>query len=494
MSVRQDAPPSLVGSEGVSVQGRPETVGALSRVPVGLPDVALLAMAHPATPVGGYPQELVRLYRSRDGYVVRETLLGPAHLARPPFVSTEVGGIDSAVPHLYGAAGTADGSLIVVALCPRNVCLNTAVGMSGPSFLYVSMDGGVTWTKLADFDIAWHPAGFVLGNGGDAPRQLLLERGEFENGAEVNRFMLFPSGETEVVASSNDGREGSRLLQLGRMGEIELLQLLAAGAPSLDEERGFRPTAQLADGRLLGEASFSADELLGGGAAQAVVPNTGAGQPGDVWPWPAVYDLEAGELRPVALPARALRVGQVFGASMGLMEGPFLRVVDVDSCLSLKASPDREAKETDCVAERVLLRDRGEEHQGGDGIIWRRVETPVRQGGWVDGRFLLSAERPEPLSVDRLVMPIEGACLPEVAALLPNAPREYRAGIHEGIDLYDGYVCAPGEKGNRGCGGGARDGDSSRQGFCGDDGGGGGGTLGEVTEEGIYGGGGPGSV
>ena len=46
-----------------------------------------------------------------------------------------------------------------------------------------------------------------------------------------------------------------------------------------------------------------------------------------------------------------------------------------------------------------------------------------------------------------LVMPINGACLPETVSLLPNAPRKYRAGIHEGIDFYDGYVCAPIKKG-----------------------------------------------
>lgn len=32
--------------------------------------------------------------------------------------------------------------------------------------------------------------------------------------------------------------------------------------------------------------------------------------------------------------------------------------------------------------------------------------------------------------------PIEGGCLPESDALMPNAPREYREGIHEGVDFY----------------------------------------------------------
>ena len=37
--------------------------------------------------------------------------------------------------------------------------------------------------------------------------------------------------------------------------------------------------------------------------------------------------------------------------------------------------------------------------------------------------------------------PIAGACLPSNDNLIPNAPREYRAGIHEGVDFYTGYNC-----------------------------------------------------
>jgi murein DD-endopeptidase MepM/ murein hydrolase activator NlpD len=38
-------------------------------------------------------------------------------------------------------------------------------------------------------------------------------------------------------------------------------------------------------------------------------------------------------------------------------------------------------------------------------------------------------------------MPIAGACLPSSGNLMPNAPREYRSGIHEGVDFYSGYNC-----------------------------------------------------
>ncbi len=45
------------------------------------------------------------------------------------------------------------------------------------------------------------------------------------------------------------------------------------------------------------------------------------------------------------------------------------------------------------------------------------------------------------------LFPIGGACLPNTDNLMPNAPRVYRAGIHEGVDFYTGYNCAPVQEG-----------------------------------------------
>jgi murein DD-endopeptidase MepM/ murein hydrolase activator NlpD len=40
-----------------------------------------------------------------------------------------------------------------------------------------------------------------------------------------------------------------------------------------------------------------------------------------------------------------------------------------------------------------------------------------------------------------LIMPLAGACLPDVDDQMPNAQREYRAGIHEGVDFFTGFAC-----------------------------------------------------
>ncbi len=39
--------------------------------------------------------------------------------------------------------------------------------------------------------------------------------------------------------------------------------------------------------------------------------------------------------------------------------------------------------------------------------------------------------------------PLQGACLPSRDEVMPNAARDWRHGINEGVDFYDGDVCAP---------------------------------------------------
>lgn len=46
-----------------------------------------------------------------------------------------------------------------------------------------------------------------------------------------------------------------------------------------------------------------------------------------------------------------------------------------------------------------------------------------------------------------MVMPVLGACLPRLDDQLPNAPREYRSGVHEGVDFFTGFACVDVPKG-----------------------------------------------
>lgn len=48
----------------------------------------------------------------------------------------------------------------------------------------------------------------------------------------------------------------------------------------------------------------------------------------------------------------------------------------------------------------------------------------------------------DPGDLRGFLIPIEGGCLPASDRLMPNAPREYRNGFHEGVDWYNNLACA----------------------------------------------------
>jgi murein DD-endopeptidase MepM/ murein hydrolase activator NlpD len=53
----------------------------------------------------------------------------------------------------------------------------------------------------------------------------------------------------------------------------------------------------------------------------------------------------------------------------------------------------------------------------------------------------------DPSDVHGFTFPFEGGCLPSNPRVMPNAPREYRNGFHEGVDFYNGDVCVPVDRG-----------------------------------------------
>lgn len=64
---------------------------------------------------------------------------------------------------------------------------------------------------------------------------------------------------------------------------------------------------------------------------------------------------------------------------------------------------------------------------------------PTSSGG---GGNAVAISNVDPADLHGFAFPVASACLPDSDALMPNAPRTYRAGVHEGIDFYDGLSCA----------------------------------------------------
>ncbi len=53
----------------------------------------------------------------------------------------------------------------------------------------------------------------------------------------------------------------------------------------------------------------------------------------------------------------------------------------------------------------------------------------------------------DPDDLRGFLYPVAGGCLPGYDGLMPNAPRAYRNGVHEGVDWYPGSACAAIERG-----------------------------------------------
>lgn len=68
-------------------------------------------------------------------------------------------------------------------------------------------------------------------------------------------------------------------------------------------------------------------------------------------------------------------------------------------------------------------------------------ELVIPNGEYVPTPTPVPTARPENPVGSGFIVPIAGACLPDVPNLLPNAVREYRAGVHEGVDFFHGFSC-----------------------------------------------------
>jgi len=78
--------------------------------------------------------------------------------------------------------------------------------------------------------------------------------------------------------------------------------------------------------------------------------------------------------------------------------------------------------------------------------VERPKPSPTRAGSPTPTSTTVATPTPPPV-IRGFSFPIEGACLPAEDDLMPNAPREYRFGVHEGVDFYSDRACTTIERG-----------------------------------------------
>ncbi len=76
-----------------------------------------------------------------------------------------------------------------------------------------------------------------------------------------------------------------------------------------------------------------------------------------------------------------------------------------------------------------------------DGVIITPLEGAPTTAGPSNGGGAQPTSEPVSSTLSGFAFPIPGGCLPFSDQLMPNAPREYRNGTHEGIDLYNVDNC-----------------------------------------------------
>lgn len=404
-------------------------------------DVAVLVQSYRASPKrgGGPPYDLWRIYRENgDGRIVRERLF-----STPKFSREECGDVYeedgfsvdySRIPafsgqlpkcggYYFGLVGSPDASSIFMTVCVEYACNlpyftpgQDADDPPGRTAIYESRDGGVTWERLVGFDKPWI-ADLVLPDGDGDDRLLLSSNRSFNVGGpwEFPDPILWPDGRAVTPPKSpkgygppipwnrvvlHDGRlawgfeqEEKSLLPAPERAKLYLTEEGEDVTELVLEQTDSCPRClMLPDGRelLLRGREYYVGELVGGAAAEYYSDPTSGhypnGTPASKF-WPTIRDPETGEQWPVKLPYDVLSLDNLHLLPIAIQRGPFLRVVNVDDCLPLRAEPSHDAEELACAVERVLLTDLAEAMEL-DGTTWRSVRTSAGVVGWADGRYL----------------------------------------------------------------------------------------------------------
>ena len=391
-------PPPETGEDGPS-EGVADEPAPLTVPWADFPDnVALLSMFYPDIGTHGDfpPNDVVRIYRDRDGDLVREVLFayGARHFWQQcgdyeDAFSVDYGGIQTLAGQLpecggyyFWLAGRPDASSLVMTVCVEPHCdgLVSSDDPRGRTAIYESRDGGVTWEKLAIFDLPWY-ATQVLPGDGNGNTRLVLELWSYHL---VDAEQASDCCDRILGGTEQEGRT-TYMLWPSRE-EFSRVAALEAVLEEDYDDGSYGYPLSWGDGRLLLPwygPQYQPEELIGPqGAAMGWAT-------GD-FPrnWPTIRDPETGEQWPVRLPYDVLSLDDLLW-HIAIQHGPFLRVLEVEGgCLPIRAESSQEAEELACMAERALLQDQDGDVITDEDVTWHRVRTPAGIQGWADGRYL----------------------------------------------------------------------------------------------------------
>ena len=413
--------------DGVDVV--PLQFGKEAEIPV---DVALIVETG-CIQCDGPTTGLVRLYRDPSEQVRTDPLFSPeaAHLP-PRLVSdpkAEPTGTREEEPYITGFALGHDATEIVVGVCSRGYCGGLGLATSdAETTLFRSLDGGLTWAQYGILDGGYYVVA-ITKDGVLLNHQLESEPAQqaapayqfFPSGAllqpppEASEGwpMSYPSG--ELIWRSKDGRllrsDGSEFLALRQAAAFGIAGTSTGVKPDPSGERlavalSRHGPGQASEQTYFGIASLGGDltevfsspeyTTIGGWINSAMLAgNTGISPEQLKTPvpdpfvnyLPALFDLGEREVHPIPQPFLDPPFRNGRNQIQAVLQGPFARVVNTESCLNVRAGPGMVAAVLACAADGVLLRDTGETREV-DGATWARVVTPAGVEGWANSQFL----------------------------------------------------------------------------------------------------------
>ena len=283
--------------------------------------------------------------------------------------------------------------------------------------LFVSPDGGITWSKESDIEGKWWVRAAAGGSAmavnfaGDETRWKLLPagidvalppaaspcctafnlNGSFAWSAGNSNAIVDDNGARMVTFQQSVGEPGARVASavivgpnLGvtwavpATGEMFFGLLTPAGAPVISQLRvpaGFDPRVALDDRHLIAMVDYERPGTCGAGGM-----TFGAD--------PAIVEIDAGTYAFIHDSFYDPACSHGTQRVISLQRAPFARVKTGSDCLNVREQPGQASLSLGCFKDGVLLRVRPQPEQTADGSTWLAVGTPDGRAGWASGEFL----------------------------------------------------------------------------------------------------------
>jgi hypothetical protein len=376
----------------------------------------------------GGPGHLIRVYKTPSGELHQEDLFASLVAQLPEEMrDTRVGpDIYTALP--TGFALTPDASIMAVSFCIQGECGVgglTGFDANSVSIVFLSRDGGITWTEVQRGGPALSVAA-ILSDGriltsnvhemlGDPFYELdgvaFASPPEAQVPVALGDRILWVTDDRGVVNSDGSlffeppagGRANYRPVTAERYtvhdGPALVFWMIPMAAPG-ERPEGYLDRWGIAqvvstdsatvirrweiDGYLwrIGWWSYKDD--------RAAITLHVEGEPSILSPYPALVDLSAGTYNMIMAPFSTSQPGvSSLGRSVvhAVQTGPFARVTGTNSCLRVRAAPSLSGEVLACMADGVLLTDM-EDTVDADGQTWARVMTPNGVQGWASTGYL----------------------------------------------------------------------------------------------------------